>query len=176
MNAKEKGKPGFWDYDPPAGLKMTVVERGVDFLLWSAKTLPGRPVPIEQIVRVAMALPKLPREDANVLKAFKQGPFNAVRRMLYNAHQTALIYHPGAGYRATTGSEDAALTYQEMKARGVASAVRALTAARAIIKRNELKPATRSRFDEVGVAHKALISSAVYDKLLASSNVEDDKK
>ena len=174
MNAKEKGKIGFWDYDPPA-IKMTVVERGADFLLWSAKTLPGRPVPIEQIVRVAMALPKLPREDANVIKAFKQGPFNAVKRLLFNAHQTAVQYHPGAGYRATTDSEDAALTYQEAKARGVASAVRALTKSRTIIKRSELKPATRARFDEIGVVHKALISSAFYDKLLAS-NVEEGKK
>jgi len=172
--SKEKAKLGFWDYEVP-DKKLTDVEKAADFLLWAAQIMPGRPVPIEQIVRVALSLPKLPREDSTAIKQFKNrmGP---MKKILYDRHQRWVIYHPGGGYRATTGSEDTARTFQEQKARGVASAIRGLSKARDIIKRGELKAATAQRFDVIGAVHKKLLAPAVYNPLLAPDATEPEKK
>jgi hypothetical protein len=171
---KEKGRIGFWDYVIP-GSKMTDVERAVDFILWAARVMPNRPVPLEQIVRVALNLPKLPREEAQTIKQFKSR-LAVVKRILLDQYQKALLYHPGAGYRCTVNSEDAAQTYQEITARGVASAVRRFSKARAIIKRNELKPTTAERFDTLGNIEKKLTADSLYGKLLESNISETDKK
>ena len=161
---KEKSKIGFWDYEVP-DKKLTDMEKAADFLLWAAQVMPGRAIPLEHIVRVALALPKLPREDATAIKQFKTR-MGATKKILYDRHQRWIIYHPGAGYRATTDSEDTARTYQEKKAQGVRSAIRGLDKARDIIKRSELKPATAMRYDVIGAAHKKLMSPALYDALL----------
>jgi hypothetical protein len=175
---KEKGRIGFWDYTLP-DRKMTDVERAVDFLLWAARVMPGRAVPVEQIVRVALNLPKLPREEANTIKTFKNR-LTVVKRMLFDGHQCHLLYHPGAGYRCTISSEDAARTHQEIQTRRVAGAIRGLARSRSIIKRSELKPITQQRYDVIGVIEKKLLAPSLYDHLLAPDAPEapevDDKK
>lgn len=156
----------YMDYKPNARVK-DEAQRAADFLFWAASNFPGRPIPMTVIVKVAMNMDRIPQENSKRIEMFRKGLWARAKKILFEQYSRAVIYHPGLGFRATTGSEDTARTDQESKARRVRGAIDSLGKSRSIIKRGELKDsALKKRFDQLGSVHKQLTGGDIYDRLL----------
>lgn len=171
--AKAKERSGFWDYKAPDN--MDGPERAAHFLDWAAKSFPNRPVPAEHIVRVALLQPRLPKVDSTDVESFRNAKMTRVRMLLQREYKRALVYHPGAGWRASTDSEDIVVNDLEKRRKRVQSSIKAFRTSRDLVKLGELKDKTiRTRFQQLDDALTQLEAPKIQLRLAAPTDEEKE--
>jgi hypothetical protein len=159
--AKKKKQKSFSDYVVDA--RMDDAQRVAHFLYWCGQEFPGRYAPMTHIVRVAYALPRLPKETDERIDLFKNKRMRRVRDILRNEYRCVAFPKPGFGYRVSTSAADLVVNAEEKAVKRVASAHSNLSGLRELIDRKELakKPALRARHDKIGRILKQLQKQSV---------------
>lgn len=174
MAARKNGSAkSFADYSPK--LNMSEAERAADFIDWCARMFPKRAVPYIWIVKVGNAKKHPPKEGSKEVELFRKSKMARVRKVLFERYERHVVPIPGKGLRGTVGSEDVAETDQESKAKRVLSAIDGLDRSRSLIKRADLKGATKVRYDKLGDAHKQLMSANIRGLLERPKEPEENK-
>lgn len=150
--------------------------RLVNFLLWAAEKSPGRPIALPVIAKSVLMLPRTPNIDGQDVRKIR----NAVKRareIIEHEHRRGIISIPGAGLRATTGSEDLAETQLEDKARRQYLATLSLERTRAMINMREIRDTRiRARVTSITAACRVLTSAQVVEKLALPPKKSDESE
>jgi len=146
--------------------KMTPAHRAADCLNWAAEHMPGRPVSMQMLVKIAFVMPRLPRDESPELELFRRNKMSQVRRHLVEKYQRDLVAVRGFGVRATTGSEDVAGTTFQVRTKRVTVAIEKLQETRQLIDPAEIKNRElKAMVQRVSEVQKMLNSSEVLKKL-----------
>lgn len=140
--------------------------RAADCLNWAADHMPGRPVSIQVLVKIAYVLPRVPKEDSKEVEVFRKNRMGQVRKHLMTDYQRDLVPVRGFGVRATTGSEDVAGTTFQTRTKRVTIAIEKLEETRQLINPAEIKNRDlKAMVQRVSDVQRLLNSAEVLKKL-----------
>lgn len=161
--------------DWPIDTSKTDAERVAEYLHDASKRFPGRPIPITYIVRVANALPNIPRDTNKMVESFQRtNRMGRVRSILIDQYRSELVHVRGVGYCATVDSDHIMNTIAEQRARGVHASIKRLERTMKLIKPSELSGKERKdRYRTLADVSGLLVSPNIKDNLLLAN---PDKK
>jgi hypothetical protein len=159
----------------PLNVDLDDAHRIAEYLYKAGKKFPGRPIPITYIVRVAVAMPTVPRESNKAVEAFRSSNrMSRVREILFNEYKAGLVYVRGVGYRVSVDSNDVIDTLAEGRARRARNAIKSLEKTMGLVKPSEVTGKERkTRFRELSQVTGFLTSDDVQDKLIKADNNEE---
>lgn len=158
----------------PVNLDKDDVHRAADYLFWASRKYPGRLISLPLVVKVANAMKTVPRETNKQVEAFKDSNrMGRVRTILIDEYRCEMVRARGAGYRATTDSNDIMDTVAEMRARSTRSANARLDRTLSLIKPNEVTGADRrARLKVLNQINNQLNSPEIRERLLANPDTK----